>query len=224
MSWLSSFLHPGRGYDKAQGQLDKYYQQGQGFLNPYNQFGQGAYTDMNAALKALLNPQELESKWASGYSESPAAKQAEGMAQQHGLDAASALGLNGSSSALNAIQSGTSEIGMNDRQNYLNDLMQKYLAGTGIAQNIFNTGAGAAGQMGQNAMNMGQNSAQMAYNRENAQGDLFSKLLGGGAALAGGALGGPIGSALGAGLAQKMGWSTAGSYNPTARTYASGGS
>ncbi len=191
MSWLSKFLHPEKGYEKGQEQLDKYYgetknlyNEGQGFLQPYNQFGQNAYGDVNQAMKNLLNPEELQNKWAQGYQESPQAKQAEAMAQEHGLNAASGLGLMGSGTALDAIQSGTTQIGLNDRQNYLDNLMQKYLAGAGIGQDIFGKGANAAGQMGQNAMNMGNNamnmganSAQMAYGKENAQGNLFGNLL-----------------------------------------------
>ncbi len=190
MSWLSKFLHPEKGYEKGQEQLDKYYQQGQGFLQPYNQFGQNAYGDINQAMKNLLNPEELQNKWAQGYTESPQAKQAEAMAQEHGLNAASGLGLMGSGTALDAIQSGTTQIGLNDRQNYMDNLMQKYLAGAGIGQNIFGQGANAANAMSGNAMNMGQNSAQMAYGKENAQGNLFGNLLGAGIGLAGSALGG----------------------------------
>lgn len=223
MSWLSKFLHPEKGYDKAQEQLDKYFGQAQGALQPYNQYGQSAYGDINAAMKALLNPEELQNKWIQGYAESPAAKQAEALAQEHGLNAASGLGLMGSNTALDAIQTGTTQIGLNDRQNYLDNLMQKYLAGVGVGQDIFGKGANAANAMSGNAMNMGQNSAQMAFGKENAQGDLFSKLLGGGLGLVGSALGGPIGGALGAGLSQKMGWSPTGSYNPTGRTFATGG-
>lgn len=224
MSWLSKMFHPERGYDKAQEQLDKYFGQAQGALDPYNQNGQGAYGDIQTAMKALLNPEALQNKWIQNYEESPAAKQAEALAQQHGLNAASGLGLMGSGTALDAIQTGKTQIGLNDRQNYLDNLMQKYLAGIGIGQNIYGTGANAATAQSGNAMNMGQNSAQMAFGKENAQGDLLSKLLGGGLGLVGSALGGPIGGALGSGLAQKMGWSPTGSYNPTGRTYATGGS
>lgn len=203
MSWISSFLHPERGYQKGQEQLDKYFQQGQGYLQPYNQFGQNAYGNINEAMQALLNPEALQSKWIQGYEESPAAKQAESMAQEHGLNAASSMGIMGSTPALQAIQAGTSEIGMNDRQNYLDNLMQKYLAGVGIGQNIFGTGASAASGMSSNAMNMGQNSAQMAYGKENAPGDLFSKLLGSGVGL--------VGSYLGGGM------------NPTQKAWSTGG-
>lgn len=199
MSWLDpfgtigiadSFLHPEKGYEKGQDQLDKYYQSAQGYLNPYNQFGQDAYGNYSDAMKRLLDPSALQNEWAKGYTESDSAKNTSRMAQENGLDAASSMGLMGSNTALNAIQGGTTNIGLQDRQNYMNDLMQKYLAGTGIAGNIFNTGANAAGNMSNNAMNMGNNSAQMAYGRQNSPGDLFGKLLGTGIGAATGGMGG----------------------------------
>jgi hypothetical protein len=216
MSWLDpfgvgkmadSFLHPEKGYEKGQEQLDKYYRDAQGNLQPYNQFGQSAYGDYSGAMKRLLDPAALQNEWAKGYTESDSAKNTAAMAQEHGLDAASGLGLMGSNTALNAIQGGTTQIGLNDRQNYLDNLMQKYLAGAGIAGNIFNTGANAAGGMSTNAMNMGNNSAQMAYGAQNAPGDLFGKLLGTGI---GYMAGGPAGAAAGAGAGGGGGWSFGG--------------
>jgi hypothetical protein len=206
MSWLDpfdiagkadSFLHPEKGYEKGQEQLDKYYQQGQGYLQPYNQFGQDAHGNLSDAMKRLLDPQGLQNEWAKGYTESEAAKNTARMAQENGLDAASSMGLMGSNTALNAIQGGTTNIGLQDRQNYLNDLMQKYLAGAGIAGNIFNTGANAAGTMSGNAMTMGGNSAQMAYGKQNSPGDLFGKLLGVGIGAATGGIGGGAAGAAG---------------------------
>ena len=214
MSWLSSFLHPEKGYDQAQGQLDKYYNQGQGYLQPYNQNGQDTFGKYSGAMDKLLNPTGLQDEWSKNYQESDAAKQAEAQASQSGLNAAQQMGLGGSTPALQAIQSGTSGIVARDRQQYLDDLMKKYMTGIGIGQDIYGQGANAAGQMGTNAMNQGSNSAQTQFNKTNAQGDLFGKLLGTGLGVAGSALGGPIGGALGAGLAQHMGWSPTGSYNP----------
>lgn len=184
----NSFLNPQQGYEKGQDQLDKYYSQAQGYLQPYNQYGQDAYGNLSDAMKKLLDPASLQADWIKGYSESPSAKNTEAMAQEHGLDAASGLGLMGSNTALNAIQGGTTQIGLNDRQNYIDNLMQKYLAGAGIAGNIFNTGASTAGAMSNNAMNMGGNSAQMAYGQQNSPGDLFGKLLGTGIGVAAGGL------------------------------------
>lgn len=196
MSWLSSFLNPGKGYEKGQAELDKYYNQGQGYLNPYNQNGQQQYGNLSDIIKNLMDPTELNKKWTESYSESPQAIQAEKMAQEHGLNAASSMGLMGSNTALNATQAGTTQIGLDDRQNYLDSLMQKYLAGAGLAQGIYGQGANAAGQMSNNANQMGQNSAQMAFGKQNAGGSLFGNLLGAGLGVAGSALGGPIGGAL----------------------------
>ena len=209
MSWLSDFLNPGKGYQKGQEELDKYYGQGQGFLNPYAQQGQDQYQNMQEYIRNLMNPQELQDQWAKNYKESESAKNMEDMAQQHGLNAASSMGLMGSSPALGAIQAGTSAIGAQDRQNYLNDLMEKYKMGAGLSQNIYGTGAGAAGQQAQNAMNMGQNSAQMAFGQQNAGGNLWGNILGG--------IGGLFGGPLAQGLSNRMGWTTGGnapSQNP----------
>jgi len=177
MNFISSFFHPDRGYKAGQDQLDKYYNQAQSSMEPLVQQGQQQYGNINNSINALLDPQALQDKWSSGYQESQAAKDSQGMAQQQGLDAASSMGLMGSNTALNAVQAGTSQIGAQDRQTYLDNLMQKYMAGTGMAQNVYGQGATAAGQMGQNSMNMGQNSAQMSYGQQNAPGQMFGNLL-----------------------------------------------
>ena len=189
MSWFSSWLHPQKGYDKAQEQLNQYYNEAQGNLQPYNQNGQNAFGGINQAMQNLLNPQTLQDQWSKGYQESDLAKQNEAMASQHGLDAASSMGLMASSPAIQAIQSGTSGIVAADRQKYLDDLMQKYMAGIGIGQNVYNTGANSANALSQNAMNMGQNSAEMAYGKENSGGNMFNSLIGTGAGLAASYLG-----------------------------------
>lgn len=206
MSWFTSWLHPERGYEKGQDELDKYYNQGQGYVAPYNQFGQNAYNDYSGVMKQLLNPQGLQDEWSKGYKESDAAKFSEGLANDEGLDAASSMGMLGSTPGLQALQAGKAGIVANDKQNYMDNLMQKLLAGAGIAGNIFGTGANAAGTMSNNANNMGSNSAQMQYNKTNAPGGQFSSLLGMGAGVLGSALGGPLGGAIGS----KLGWSTTG--------------
>ena len=190
MSWLSSFLHPERGYNSAQEQLDKYYNNAQGRLQPYNQNGQDVYGKYKEAMEKLMNPGGLQDEWSKNYQESDIAKQNEAMASQSGLNAAQQMGLNGSSPALQAIQSGTAGIVANDRQKYLDDLMQKYMAGIGIGKDIYGTGANAAGKQSDNDMNMGTNSAQTQFNKTNAQGDMFGKLLGYGTGLVGSAVGG----------------------------------
>ena len=193
MSWLSSFMNPQRGYDAAQGQMDNYYNQAQGYQQPYNQMGQQGGAATQGAMQNLLNPEQMQNQWAQGYQESPYAKQMEQQAQSSGLDAASSMGLMGSSSALQGIQAGRSNIMGADRQKYLDDLMSKYQLGTQTAGNMMNMGSQTANQMGNNAMNQGQNSAGMAYGSKNSQGEMFGNLMGGAVGLFGSALGGPLG-------------------------------
>ena len=230
MGFLDSFLHPEKGYNAAQDALNQYYGQAKGFYNegqgyaaPYQQHGLEAHPGLSEAMRALLNPEELQNKWISGYQESPQAQQTQALAQQHGLNAASSMGLMGSTPALQAMQQGASNISLADRQQYIQDLMQKYQSGIGIGQNIYGTGANTAGQMLQNAMNMGrnamtmgENTANMQYGAQNAPGDLLGRLLGGGVGLAGSIVGGPLSGLLSNTLGitpPPAPWSTTGGYH-----------
>lgn len=183
MSWLSSLIHPGRAYKKAAEEQEKYYGQAQDYLNPYNERGLEAGNAVSGAMNNLLNPDQLYNDWAQGYQMSPYAQQQQQAATQNGLNAASSMGLMGSTPALQAIQAGTSQIGNQDRQNYLNQLMNMYFQGAGIGQNIYGQGAQAGGQLGQNAMNQGTNAAEMAYGRQAAGGNMLGGLLGAGAGM-----------------------------------------
>jgi len=175
MSWFSSWLHPGRGYADAAAQHDKYYNQAQGYQQPYNTAGQGQIGTLNKGISELTDPQTLYDKWSKGYKESEAAKQMEGLANEHGLNAASSLGLMGSSPALQAIQAGTSGIVAQDKQQYMQDLMDKYNKGMGFSQNMYNTGATTAGQMGTNAMTQGGRAGETAFGQANAGGSMFGQ-------------------------------------------------
>lgn len=177
MSWMSSFLHPDRGYKAAGDQMQQFYNQAQGYQQPYNQQGQAAGQNLNTAQQTLMDPAALQDQWSNSYQTSDYAKNLQAQAQQGGLDAASSMGLMGSTPALQAIQGGTAQIGNADRQQYLQDLMQKYQAGIGINQNMYNTGAQSASQMGNNAMNQGQNMGQVAYGQNTAPGNMFGNIL-----------------------------------------------
>jgi hypothetical protein len=189
---FESFMNPQNGYkaaerpvNEANAKSEQYYRDAQGNLQPYSNNGMAQFQRLMEQANALNNPAELENKWASGYSESPYAKMLQQKASNSGLDAASSMGLMGSSAALNNIQQSSGDIMQSDRQNYMNDLMNKYMASIGIGQNLYGIGANAAGQMSNNAMNQGQNEinfgnnmAGLEYNRENAPGDMFGKLAG----------------------------------------------
>lgn len=187
---INSFFHPERAYKKSRKEYEKYYNQGQGQLNPYNQLGQNQGNVLTNAQNELLNPQTLLNKWLADYQESPYAKQSFENAKAGGLDAASAQGLLGSNAATQNIENSAGEIMQKDRNQYLEDLMNKYLTGIGIGKDIYGTGANAASQQARNAIEAGQNEAGFKYGEYQAPGNLLERLISQGIQLYTGGMGG----------------------------------
>jgi hypothetical protein len=175
---FKSFISPERGYDKASDLYSQYYANAQRYLQPYNQQGLDQYGRLNTQADKLNNPVQLENDWASSYTESPYAKFLKEDAKNSGLDAASSMGLIGSSSALNNIMNSSSNISQSFRQKYMDDLMQKFMTSIGIGQNLYGTGENAASTLSGNTMNAGENLAQTAYGKANAPGASLMKLIG----------------------------------------------
>ena len=178
---LNSFMHPEKGYEAGEDELRKFWQQASGAMQPYMNQGQAQYGNLMGAQNALLDPEGLLGKWMKNYETSPYAKQSMANAQSSGLDAASAQGLLGSNAATSNIQNSSNYLMNQDRSQYLNDLMQKYMSGVGIGQNIYGIGANMAGQYGGLAHGFGQDIAGARYGRENAPGNLLGNLINTGA-------------------------------------------
>lgn len=175
---LDSFMNPQRGYEDADKATRQYWDEAKRYMQPYNDAGVGEIGRLKDATGRLLDPEGLQNQWSQGYEESPYAKDAVMRSTNLGMDAASSMGLMGSSPAIESIQRTGSSIMNADRRNYLQDLMQKYLTGVQTSQNIFGTGASMGSTMGQGAMNTGQNVAQMRYGAANAPGEMFGNLMG----------------------------------------------
>ncbi len=175
---ISSFFHPEEGYKEAEKTAQKYYVDAQGKLQPFVNQGQSQFNRLTGQAESLNNPVNLENQWSDSYTASPYAQHLQGQAQEAGLDAASKMGLSGSSAALTNIQQSAGDIMQSERQKYMDDLMNKYMASIGIGQNLYGVGAGAALGQSQNAMNQGQTMGQLAYQRTNAPGEMFGKLAG----------------------------------------------
>lgn len=173
-----SFIHPEEAYEGAQDKENEAYGQAQGYLDPYNQNGRDQYGRLNEAGGKLLDPTKLQDEWSKNYQNSDYAKQMLAQNQTSGLDAASSMGLSGSSAALGNIQQGAGQIVAKDRQQYMDDLMKKYMAGIGLGQNLYGVGANAAGQQSGQAMTHGQNQAGLEYGRIAAPGKLFGQVAG----------------------------------------------
>jgi hypothetical protein len=140
-NFLSSFFDPGEAWDRARKAEQEGYEKSQGYQQPYWQQGLDQYGRLNTATDKLMDPAALQNEWSKNYETSPYAQQLLKQNQASGLDTASAMGLNGSSAALGNIQQGAGNIVSQDRQQYMNDLMQKYMAGIGLGQNIYGIGA-----------------------------------------------------------------------------------
>jgi hypothetical protein len=207
---IADWLGGKQGYDEARKQTERawneakgYGERGFGFQEPYRQAGLDQIGTLNNVENNLLNPSDLLAKWMESYQTSPYAQRSMENARASGLDAASSMGLMGSSAALNNLQQSSADIMQQDRQAYLNDLMNKYMQGAGIGQNMFGVGANTAGNMGNQAFNLGnqrlgvgQDLAGAAYGSANAGSSFLSDMLaqglkaylgGGGAGAMGGA-------------------------------------
>jgi len=192
---FSSAFNPQRGYEAAGKEIGKSWNEAKGYLMPYNQAGLDQIPKLVGAENELLDPSKLLEKWMGGYEKSPYATQLQKEAQAQGAEAAAGQGLLGSSAALSNIQNSSTNIMNADRRNYLNDLMQKYLSGIGIGQNLFGTGAQMGANLGQGALHTGENLAQTEFGRLNAPGEMLLKMLG----LAGGIYSGNTGGSGGGG-------------------------
>jgi hypothetical protein len=179
MGMLDSFLNPDKPYKEAQKAANAGYAESQNYLSPFMNQGASQFQRLNDATGQLLNPEELQNKWASGYQTSPYAQREMQILNQLGPEEASRLGISGSSALFNNQQQGAGDIVSKDRQSYLNDLMQKYMTGIGLGQNLYGVGANAGNVLGQNALSHGNDIAGLKYNEEAAPGRMLGSILGG---------------------------------------------
>lgn len=187
---LDSFMNPDKAYREAEKASRRRYEEAKGFEMPFMNAGKDQLGRLTGAEDRLLNPIDLQNEWAKSYEESPYAHLLKEENMGEGLDAASAMGLMGSSGALENIQRGAGRISSGDRQNFLNGLMQKYLAGIGLGESIYGTGASAANTLAGNAMGQGGTEAGLRYGQAAAPGQLFAKILGAALSAGAGGMGG----------------------------------
>jgi hypothetical protein len=187
-SMIHSFFHPEDAYIEAQKPVNEAWDKTQSLEQPFMQHGQDQYSDLNAGRQALMNPTQMQDEWAKHYQTSPQARQMIEQSRGQGLDAASSMGLMGSSGAVSNIQNNAARISTADRHQYMQDLMNKYLAGIGIGQNLYNIGSNQASNLGNQSMQHGNTLAGLKYGENAAPGQLFGNIMGTVSTLAGDAL------------------------------------
>lgn len=174
---VSSFLHPEKGYDEAEKEFRKFWDEAKGQMQPFIDHGKDQYGTLSGAENDLLHPETLLNKWMNNYKTSEYANKSMANAKEGGLNAASSMGLLGSSSALGNIQNSASEIMNKDRSEYLKDLMEKYMGGVKVGQDIYNTGADTAKHFGTLAHGFGQDIGGARGNAVNAPGNTLGNIL-----------------------------------------------
>ncbi len=170
---LNSFLN--NPHKSAQKGINQGWDEAQKYQRPFWQNGMDQYGRLNDATGKLLDPTKLQDEWSSNYETSPFAKRMLEMNNQSGQEAASAMGLSGSSAGVSNIQQGAGDIVSRDRQQYMNDLMQKYMAGIGLGQSMYGTGAAAGQNLGNQAYQHGENTANINYAKEAAPGEAMGQ-------------------------------------------------
>jgi len=65
-----------------------------------------------------------------------------------------------------------------DRERYMKDLMDKYMAAVGIGQDIYGKGAGAAGTLGQMGMQYGMGMGELEAMKSQSRNKMLMDLLG----------------------------------------------
>lgn len=175
---ISSMLNPDKAYRRAGQETERSFNQAQQFLEPYRQQGQDVYPQLQSAMQKLMNPAQFESEMIGQYEESPYSKFEREKAQNLGLDAASSMGLLGSTPALQALQAGGNRIAAEDRERFIDRMMKKYLAGAEIGQNIYSQSNQFANTMGQNIINQGANRAGAKFSELAAPGNMMGNLIG----------------------------------------------
>lgn len=177
MSWLSSWLKPGKAYGQAQDDLAGGYASSTAYSRPYLDRGVMGGDRAATAMDRLLNPGALRDEWSRGYETSGYAQDMMRDATEQGMDLANAMGLGGSNTALGALSHERSRIMNAERSRYLDDLMNKYMQGAGIARGFYDTGAGVASREADRAYQHASDQAGLTYGKNAAGGNRMNQLL-----------------------------------------------
>ena len=179
-SALADLFSSGKPYQAGSQAASQEFNQARSDMMPFIQSGQNAINPLTTAANSLLNPAQLRQQWLNSYQESPEAKYEENMATQEGLNSAASQGLLGSTAGEQAIQQGTGLINLQDQQNYLQDLMNKYMGGVNTMRGMYSTGANLTGWMGEGGLaeNAGNVMGNLAYGRAQAPLSMLNRLIG----------------------------------------------
>ncbi len=148
--------------DRASRELPQYYK-------PYMQAGQQALPQLQGAYSSMMDPNALISKIGSGYQKSPGYDWMLNQGNQATQNAAAAGGMLGSPQHQQQAATMNQGLANQDYYNYLSKALGLYGQGAQGQQHLFDTGAGASMNLGDNLSSLLGSQAQLAYQGQNAQ-------------------------------------------------------
>lgn len=179
---------------QAQDLMKQYYGQATGYMQPFYNSGTQALGDYQKALSGMSNPQQFYQQMMQGYNTSPQAQFQQEQAQKASNQAAAAGGTLGGGAQQKSLADYTQQLTSRDQQQYLNNMLGIHGQYMGGLSGLEQQGYGSAGQMGNWAMNTGNELSNLMsqIGQSKAYGDIskgtgLSGLLGG---LTGGLAGG----------------------------------
>jgi hypothetical protein len=154
----------GSNIRQGMGDITNYANQGLAFLDPYNQAGQAALGQYSQALNGMSNPVDYVNNIMGQYKQSPQSQFNTQEMLRAANNASAASGQLGSPAEQMAISRYQNQIDSTDQQQFLNNALGVNSQYMGGLQGLAGMGYGAAGQMNQNRLGLGDEMAQMYQN------------------------------------------------------------
>lgn len=174
------FGNSGQPYSDAAKQYQQWANQAATTQQPFLQGGKVGLGNFQQWLSGMKNPSDFINNLMTEYHESPWAHYQQQQALRAGQNAASALGLSGSTPFAQQLQQTSTNISNQDLNQWLQNVLginTQY--GTGN-QSLMNQGASSANALTNLYNMMGQNLGELAYGQRAGQNQDFWNMLGGG--------------------------------------------
>jgi hypothetical protein len=149
------------------------------YLGPYADRGNQVFPGLQNQYNQLMNdPGGLLNKLGQGYKQSPGYQFQVNQATEAANHAAAAGGMLGSPEHQQNVANMTNNLANQDYNQYLGKVLNMYGHGLSGEQTIYNTGAGASGNLGENLANSLMNQGNLAYSNGVNQNQSMQQLLG----------------------------------------------
>lgn len=175
----SLFGSPGRPYERASEELDRYLPQAEGYQRPFYEAGTRAIPQFEEFLNERRDPSQFINKLMEGYQESPHARYLTDRTMRAARNRGSAEGTIGSTPMARFMQQEAGNIASGDIQNFLSNVLGvSQQRGQGL-QSLMGGGQQSANQLLNLLSSFAGEKAGLRYGEEAAEQGGIGNLLGG---------------------------------------------